>query len=78
MSMCMAYSMGYKQPQSKEQRCGSPLSQSLHSTRYMLDQGHGSIITISSISAKIANVPQAQCAVSVYLFLNSASNPLLV
>ncbi|KAI8341716.1 hypothetical protein BC941DRAFT_345694 [Chlamydoabsidia padenii] len=30
--------------------------------KYMLEQGHGSIVTISSISAKIANVPQAQCA----------------
>ncbi|CAO3579992.1 unnamed protein product [Absidia cylindrospora] len=31
-------------------------------SKYMLEQGKGSIIAISSISAKIANVPQAQCA----------------
>lgn len=42
----------------------------------MLDQGHGSIITISSISAKIANVPQAQCAVSERTFSNSAGTDL--
>ncbi|KAI8088736.1 uncharacterized protein BX664DRAFT_331254 [Halteromyces radiatus] len=30
--------------------------------KYMLEQGHGNVIIISSISAKIANVPQAQCA----------------